>query len=98
MPKLLLNAFARMARASRLTREEAEARLRDKAPEAELKAVLDQAYAEDPDVLAGAFIGGAELIKPVTSTGEGKNIDEQGRDEADRAALAVMQAMDKDQL
>lgn len=91
-----IKAFARMARASRFSREDAESRLRGKVSEAELKIALDRAYAEDPDVLAGLFLGGAEVIGPALATGDGKNVDDRGHDEADRAALALMQALNKD--
>lgn len=95
--KFPTTAFARMARASGFSREEAEEKLRGKAPEAELDRALDKAFSEDPEVLSSLFTGGASAVEPDLSSGHGKDVDDRGRDAADRAALSVIGVMDREE-
>lgn len=91
-----IKAFVKMARASGFSREEAEEKLRDKAPEKDLTEALDSTYSKNVDGLRDEFFFAASEIAPVLKSGEGKNVDARGFDTADRAVLDVLTVMDED--
>lgn len=94
MSNFQIRTFARMARASGFTREDAAQRLAAyKGPE--LQQALDAAYLEDPETVKNEFLATYNAIKPILRAGEGVDVDQYGRDEADRASIAAMIVMNE---
>lgn len=97
-----IRTFARMARLTFSTREEAERKMEplvtsDEDRE-EVRKALDDAFAEDKETLRQLFLGAASAIDPAVKEGEGKDVDSRGHDAADRAVFAVMKVLDKETL
>lgn len=94
-----LRTFARMARASGFTREEAEARLRGRYQnDPNFQQELDTAYEKDVNTLQRMFLAGVQVVAEALVVGDGRNLDARGVDDADRAAMSVLQVMGDEDL